>query len=183
MLEMDSPYFKRLIFEELVAFNLGMQKVREERQQQKSKALTANSQQNYIKRFVQSLPFELTLAQQKATKEVIADLKKQQPMMRLVQGDVGSGKTVVAAMAALQALESRVQVALMAPTELLAEQLHRNFTEWFEPLGIEVGWLAGKLTPKQRRPVLEGIQEGNLSIVVGTHALFQKGVEFKNLRV
>jgi len=180
MLEADSPYFKRLIFEELLAFNLAMQKVRAERRLQKAIALSGNNN-NLISAFLKSLPFELTNAQERTADELVKDLQKQQPMMRLVQGDVGSGKTVVAAIAALQAIDSGVQVAVMAPTELLAEQLLRNFTAWFEPLGIEVGWLAGKLTEAKRRPVLSTLLSGELSIVVGTHALFQKGVEFDRL--
>jgi len=180
MLEVESPYFKRLIFEELLAFNLGMQKVRAERKKQKAIPFN-DTEQDLRTPFLNSLTFELTDAQKRTVDELRVDLQKQQPMMRLVQGDVGSGKTVVAAIAALQAIEAGIQVAVMAPTELLAEQLHRNFVEWFKPLGVDVGWLAGKLTANQRKPVLGALASGELSIVVGTHALFQKGVEFARL--
>ena len=102
-------------------------------------------------------------------------------MMRLVQGDVGSGKTLVAALAALQAIEQGYQVALMAPTELLAEQHAANFTAWLSPLKIQVGWLAGKLTGKAKQAQLDHIASGEAKMIVGTHALFQKSVQFSNL--
>lgn len=115
------------------------------------------------------------------TKEIEADLEKPHPMMRLVQGDVGSGKTLVAALAAVRALEHGQQVALMAPTELLAEQHAINFANWFEAMGIQVGWLAGKLKGKARETELARIASGEAQMVVGTHALFQEHVEFKTL--
>jgi len=113
--------------------------------------------------------------------EVIADMTTGEPMLRLVQGDVGAGKTIVAALAAAHAVSAGFQVALMAPTEILAEQHLLNFTEWFEPLGIQVGWLSGKLRVAQRRSAIEAVAMGQQQIVVGTHALFQQDVEFKNL--
>jgi ATP-dependent DNA helicase RecG len=127
------------------------------------------------------LPFPLTAAQRRVGVEISTDLQQRQPMLRLVQGDVGAGKTVVAAMAALQALEAGWQVALMAPTEILAEQHHANFSAWFAPLGISVAWLAGKLKGKARQNQLQMIATGDAAMVVGTHALFQGEVQFHNL--
>ena len=113
--------------------------------------------------------------------DALDDMGTPEPMLRLVQGDVGSGKTIVAALAAAQVVESGYQVAMMAPTEILAEQHMLNFTEWFEPMGIGVGWLTGKVRAVQRRSAIEAIAMGHQQIIVGTHALFQKDVEFKNL--
>ena len=130
---------------------------------------------------MQQLPFSPTQAQSRVVTEIEQDLEKSHPMMRLVQGDVGSGKTLVAALAALRALEHNYQVALMAPTELLAEQHAINFKQWLEPMGIEVGWLAGKLKGKAKQAELENIASGQARMVVGTHALFQEQVNFHNL--
>src|SRR6185503_3483322 len=127
-----------------------------------------------------ALPFALTAAQQRVDAEVRRDLAQASPMLRLVQGDVGSGKTVVAALAALMAVESGRQVALMAPTELLAEQHLHNFRHWLQPLGIEVEWLAGKLTGRPRKLALERVAAG-APVVIGTHALMQEGVVFARL--
>lgn len=173
------PMQQRLAFEELVAHNLSLQRVR-----QRVQHLTAPSlidAQEIQQRFLQQLPFMLTSAQQRVVSEIMLDLAKPHPMLRLIQGDVGSGKTVVAAIALLQAAAHGYQGALMAPTELLAEQHYRNFSAWFEPLGISVAWLSGKLKAKPRREALAAIQSGSAKIVVGTHALFQKGVEFGQL--
>ena len=117
----------------------------------------------------------------RVTQEIEQDLQQNYPMMRLVQGDVGSGKTLVAALAALTAIDNGKQVALMAPTEILAEQHATNFRRWFDPLGIDVGWLAGKVKGKQRLAELEKIKNGEVQMVVGTHALFQDEVEFHHL--
>ncbi|TXZ87663.1 DEAD/DEAH box helicase, partial [Vibrio cholerae] len=127
------------------------------------------------------LPFSPTKAQQRVVAEIEADLEKPHPMMRLVQGDVGSGKTLVAALAAVRAIEHGYQVALMAPTELLAEQHSLNFAQWLEPMGIQVGWLAGKLKGKARETELARIASGEVKMVVGTHALFQEQVSFDHL--
>src|SRR5690606_9450652 len=121
------------------------------------------------KAFLARLPFALTRAQQRVHEEIRADLARPEPMMRLVQGDVGSGKTVVAALAALQAVEAGCQAVVMAPTELLAEQHFRNFLDWLEPIGVRVAWLAGKLTAKQRREQLEEAASGRAKVIVGTH--------------
>ena len=132
-------------------------------------------------RFLASLPFQPTNAQNRVVADIDQDLAKNYPMMRLVQGDVGSGKTLVAALAALLAIDNGKQVALMAPTEILAEQHANNFRRWLEPFGIEVGWLAGKVKGKARQAELEKIKSGAVQMVVGTHALFQEEVEFADL--
>ena len=128
-----------------------------------------------------ALPFDLTGAQQRVMKDITADMATSIPMLRLVQGDVGAGKTLVAAGAAGYALDSGWQVAVMAPTEILAEQHLVNFKNWFEPLGVGVGWLAGKQTAKQRREALAAVAENTVQVVVGTHALFQEQVQFAKL--
>src|ERR1700675_1586502 len=128
-----------------------------------------------------ALPFRLTLAQTRALREIEGDLKEGKPMLRLVQGDVGCGKTLVAALAATQAVQAGRQAALMAPTELLADQHAQNFRRWFEPLGVAVALLTGRQNAKARSAVLQGIRAGHAPIVVGTHALFQESVEFAAL--
>ncbi|KZX55562.1 ATP-dependent DNA helicase RecG [Vibrio sp. HI00D65] len=173
------PAQLRLIMEELLAQNLSMLSVRSKGQQDKAMPLPPV---NTLKdKLLAQLPFSPTNAQARVTQEIESDLEKPHPMMRLVQGDVGSGKTLVAALAAVRALEHGQQVALMAPTELLAEQHAINFANWFEAMGIQVGWLAGKLKGKARETELTRIGSGEAQMVVGTHALFQEHVEFKNL--
>ena len=113
--------------------------------------------------------------------EILADLAQPHPMMRLIQGDVGSGKTVVAAIACIKAVACGVQTAIMAPTEILAEQHWRSFSSWFEPLGITPAWLTGSQRAAARREALQSIADGSAQVVVGTHALFQEGVDFKKL--
>ncbi|MGX9417969.1 ATP-dependent DNA helicase RecG [Vibrio sp. WJH972] len=173
------PAQLRLITEELLAQNLSMLAVRSQGHQDIAKALPCS--RNLKASFLQQLPFSPTNAQNRVSKEIEHDLQQPHPMMRLVQGDVGSGKTLVAALAALNALEQGHQVALMAPTELLAEQHALNFSTWLEPLGIKVGWLAGKLKGKARDASLTDIASGEAQMVVGTHALFQEQVEFNQL--
>lgn len=173
------PAQQRLIFEELLAHNLAMQKVRLKTQQFFALSLTMKT--DLQSRFLAGLPFQPTNAQSRVTAEIVADLAKSYPMMRLVQGDVGSGKTLVAALAALLAIDNGKQVALMAPTEILAEQHAENFRRWFTPLGIEVGWLAGKVKGKARQTELERIKNKAVKMIVGTHALFQEEVEFADL--
>src|SRR5690606_13249993 len=126
-------------------------------------------------------PFALTAAQQRVHGEIASDLNKGMPMLRLLQGDVGSGKTVVAALAALQAVENDYQAAVMAPTEILAEQHYINFSRWLEPLGIRVGWLSGKVKGRKRDQQLAAFAGGDAQVIVGTHALFQDGVNFARL--
>ncbi len=173
------PAQQRLIFEELLAHNLAMQKVRLGTQQ--FSALPLYVQSDLKQRFLAQLPFHPTNAQIRVVADIEKDLTNPYPMMRLVQGDVGSGKTLVAALAALTAIGNAKQVALMAPTEILAEQHAENFRRWFAPLGIQVGWLAGKVKGKARQTELEKIKNGTLQMVVGTHALFQEEVEFADL--
>ena len=173
------PAQQRLIFEELLAHNLAMQKVRLGTQQ--FLALPLHYQTDLKQRFLASLPFQPTNAQNRVVADIEQDLAKDYPMMRLVQGDVGSGKTLVAALAALLAIDNGKQVALMAPTEILAEQHANNFRRWLEPFGIEIGWLAGKVKGKARQAELEKIKSGAVQMVVGTHALFQEEVEFADL--
>lgn len=173
------PAQQRLVQEELLAHNLSMLKIRERSNQDAAEALAATGQ--LIPRFLESLPFAPTNAQSRVVAEIHADMAKATPMMRLVQGDVGSGKTLVAALSALAAIENGCQVALMAPTELLAEQHAANFARWFEPLGLKIGWLAGKLKGKARAQTLEDIASGAAQMIVGTHAIFQEQVSFSRL--
>lgn len=169
---------RRLIFEELLTHQLSLQKLREQIRSQQAPVLAVVTQ--IVTTFLSTLPFKPTQAQLRVAKEISYDLAQAVPMLRLVQGDVGSGKTVVAALAALQAIAAGYQVALMAPTEILAEQHFLSFQRWFEPLGIKVEWLAGKLKGKVRQQALQHIAEG-YPMIVGTHALFQQEVIFQNL--
>ncbi|WP_105663553.1 ATP-dependent DNA helicase RecG [Cronobacter dublinensis] len=173
------PAQRRLILEELLAHNLSMLALRAGAQRYHAQALTAkDSLKNQL---LASLPFKPTGAQARVVAEVEHDMALDIPMMRLVQGDVGSGKTLVAALAALRAIANGKQVAMMAPTELLAEQHANNFRNWFAPLSIEVGWLAGKQKGKARQAQQEAIASGQVSMVVGTHAIFQEQVQFNGL--
>ncbi len=169
----------RLIMEELLAQNLSMLAVRSKGQQ--DVALPMSTSNNLKEKLLAQLPFSPTNAQTRVVNEIETDLAKPHPMMRLVQGDVGSGKTLVAALAAAKAIENGYQVALMAPTELLAEQHAINFSQWFEAMDIKVGWLAGKLKGKAKEAELARIASGEVKMVVGTHALFQEHVVFDNL--
>ncbi|AYV15494.1 MULTISPECIES: ATP-dependent DNA helicase RecG [Shewanella] len=173
------PAQQRLVQEELLAHNLSMLKLRERSNHDKAVPLPATGA--LLNPFLAALPFKPTGAQQRVVADIGRDIEKPQPMMRLVQGDVGSGKTLVAAMAALQAIENGYQVAMMAPTELLAEQHAINFSQWLEPLGLKVGWLAGKLKGKARAQSLEDIASGSAHMVIGTHAIFQEQVQFHKL--
>lgn len=175
----EHPAQKRLIFEELLAHNLAMQQLRLGVKQQYAEPLSYKT--DLKQRFLESLPFQPTNAQKRVTEDIERDLAQASPMMRLVQGDVGSGKTLVAALAALTAIDNGKQVALMAPTEILAEQHANNFANWLRPFGIEVGWLAGKVKGKARNAQLEAIKNGDVQMIIGTHALFQESVEFHDL--
>ncbi len=175
----EHPAQKRMIIEELLAQNLSMLALRSKLQQDPALPLSASTQLRSA--FLAQLTFRPTGAQSRVAAEIEQDMMKTKPMMRLVQGDVGSGKTLVAALAALQAIEHNVQVALMAPTDLLAEQHAINFENWFSPLGICVARLAGKLSTKTKNEELAKIESGEAKMVIGTHALFQKHVIFKNL--
>lgn len=173
------PAQRRLALEELLAHQLSMLQVRQQAQAVSAVSLPPAVQLKQA--LLAQLPFSPTAAQARVVAEVEADLAQPYPMLRLVQGDVGSGKTLVAALVALAAIEAGYQVALMAPTELLAEQHAQSFAMWFEPLGIRVGWLAGKSKGKARAATLEALAQGEIQLVVGTHALFQDAVQFKNL--
>jgi ATP-dependent DNA helicase RecG len=173
------PAQLRLALEELVAHNLSLHRLRERQQRDGAPALPSRKQE--LGNFLASLPFTPTDAQQRVLAEISADLAKPVPMLRLVQGDVGSGKTLVAAGAALQAIGNGFQVAIMAPTEILAEQHWQNFHEWFQPLGISMEWLSGRTKGGKRATALQRIASGEASLVIGTHALFQDDVAFSRL--
>ncbi|HGA9904796.1 TPA: ATP-dependent DNA helicase RecG [Yersinia enterocolitica] len=173
------PAQRRLIMEELLAHNLSMLAVRAGAQSYR--ALPLLPEEQLKQRFLAALPFTPTHAQQRVVAEIEQDMTHNFPMMRLIQGDVGSGKTLVAALTALRAIAHGKQVALMAPTELLAEQHANTFRQWLEPLGLEVGWLAGKQKGKARLAQQEAVASGQVSMVVGTHAMFQEQVQFSGL--
>lgn len=175
----EHPAQLRLALEELVAHQLSLLS-RRARTHEKTSA-PVNSQGKLAHTITSQLPFTLTGAQQRVCEEILADLRKSTPMLRLLQGDVGSGKTLVAALTAAHMVESKHQVALMAPTELLSEQHFAGFQKWFEPLGINVLWLTGQIKGKARKAALERIEAGEVDIIVGTHALFQDAVVFKSL--
>lgn len=178
LVERRHPAQQRLALEELLAHNLSMQQLH--RRQGQFKAPTMTTAPDLEPAFLQCLPFRLTGAQQRVIREIQEDLAQPHPMQRLVQGDVGSGKTVVAAMAALRVIGNGYQAAVMAPTELLAEQHLRSFRDWLEPLGIEPVWLSSKVTGRARQAALEAIEQG-APLVIGTHALMQEGVLFGRL--
>ncbi len=173
------PAQRRLAFEELLAHHASLRLLKQAARTDPAPALADAA--GLSARLLSSLPFQLTKAQARALAEVEADLRSDVPMVRLVQGDVGCGKTVVAAVAAARAAGSAMQAALMAPTELLAEQHWRNFRDWLEPLGLPVALLSGTQPVRARRSVLETVASGEVRVVVGTHALFQDGIEFANL--
>ena len=179
LLEGRHPAQQRLVMEELLAHQLSLLQVRE--QIQTRQALPLLPQGDLSERFLESLPFRLTGAQRQVLQEIRQDLTQPLPMLRLVQGDVGSGKTVVAALAALQAIAAGTQVVLMAPTEILAEQHYQNFCTWLMPLGIQLTWLSGKVKGKARQRALEALSSGAAGMAIGTHALFQNDVVFDRL--
>ena len=179
MHEANSPAHLRLIIEELLAHHLSLRKSRDLRQNETAPILKSDPKSQ--KKLLDVLPFSLTDAQNRVGKELAADLAKSAPTMRLVQGDVGSGKTVVAAIAMLASVSAKKQTVLMAPTELLAEQHFKTLTDWFTPLGIEVGWLASKTPAKLKRETLAKLANGKLLVAVGTHALIQDAVTYHDL--
>jgi ATP-dependent DNA helicase RecG len=179
LLEGRHPCQQRLAFEELLAHYLSLRSLRALAETETAPALSGG--QDRVSAFIDDLPFTLTGAQARVVDDILTDLAQPHPMMRLIQGDVGSGKTVVAAIACLKAISCGVQAAIMAPTEILAEQHWRNFSDWFRPLGIEPAWLSGSQKAAARREALARIADGSAQLVVGTHALFQEGVEFRQL--
>ncbi|BDZ74459.1 ATP-dependent DNA helicase RecG [Methylophaga marina] len=179
LIDRQHPAQKRLAYEELLAQQLTMKKLRQQTQHHRAPELKPDRTQREA--LLRQLPFPLTAAQQRVLTEIEADMTKPSPMQRLVQGDVGSGKTVVAALAAIDAVSAGSQAVMMAPTELLAEQHFKTFTQWLTPLGMTVGWCAGKQTATERRQVLEQLKSGEIKVAVGTHALFQDEVIFNHL--
>ena len=179
LLTFKTPAQRRVIFDELFLFQLALALHRQKIKREKGIAFPVSEE--LIEEFKKALPFKLTNAQERVLKEIVEDMKKPEPMNRLVQGDVGSGKTVVAAAAAFFAAKSGYQTAVMAPTEILANQHFKKFKEFLSPYGVRVGLLTGSMTKKQKETVYRAIKEGFIQVVVGTHALIQEGVEFKNL--
>lgn len=177
--EKATPHWRRLAFDELLAQQLSMRQHYARRRS--VSAPQFNSSKHLVTALLKNLPFALTSAQQKVALEIERDLTQPHPMQRLLQGDVGSGKTIVACMAALQAIENHWQVALMAPTEILAEQHYQKMLGWLTPLNIQIAWLTGSQSKKERDIALEAIANGEAQLIVGTHALFQEAVQFKNL--
>lgn len=179
LLEYKTLPQKRLIFEELLSHRLSILHLNKKFKCKMAPALCKS--EGYLQGFLDHLPFKLTKAQERVSQEINVDLKRAQPMLRLVQGDVGSGKTVIAALALLQAYENGYQAVMMAPTELLAEQHYRVFKQLFEPLGIEVAFLSGKINAREKKTTLTAIKNDNVRVIVGTHALFQEDVHFARL--
>jgi len=181
LLSGQHPAQQRLALEELIAHLLGLQQLRKQIKQQQAPILKNKPGNDLQKTLKKALAFELTDAQERVIHEINQDLVDGTPMLRLVQGDVGSGKTVVAVMSVLRALENGFQAAVMAPTEILAEQHFKLFNTWLAPFNIPIGWLSGSLSNREREKTLTKIREGAYQLLVGTHALFQKDVDFKNL--
>lgn len=179
LFEGSHPFQQRLAFEELLAHFITRQKIRQEIRALGSPAIHFDQSKTHA--FIESLPFSPTGAQSRVFKEICADLEKTKPMLRMVQGDVGSGKTLVAALAAKVAVDAGYQVAIVAPTEILAEQHAMSFRQWLEPFAIRCDWLVGKLTPKQKQDVYQRLIKHDVDLVVGTHALFQENVHFAKL--
>ncbi|HEX7747279.1 MAG TPA: ATP-dependent DNA helicase RecG [Bordetella sp.] len=182
LIERAHPAWRRIKFDELLAQQLSLAAARAGRRSKQAQPMPASSQPgNLAQRLRAALPFDLTQAQQRVCDEISEDLGRAYPMHRLLQGDVGSGKTVVAAMAAAQVIDNGAQVALMAPTEILAEQHYRKLSAWLEPLGVKIAWLSGSLPAKARREATAAAAEGAVHLMVGTQALVQDHVVFHNL--
>ncbi len=177
--ERTHPAWTRLKFDELVAQQLSLKAHRKARAARRAPVLTGNGK--LTGELLARVPFKLTRAQERVWREIKHDLARATPMQRLLQGDVGSGKTIVAALAALQAIESGKQVAFMAPTEILAEQHYRKLLQWLEGLPVKIAWLSGGLPAKQRRAALEAIGSGEAMFAIGTHALFEDAAEMPRL--
>jgi ATP-dependent DNA helicase RecG len=177
--EKAHPAWLRIKFDELLAQQLSMRMHYRKRRSRNAPCLPVKP--GYSQQLLQALPFALTQAQQKVLREISHDLSLPHPMQRLLQGDVGSGKTIVATLAALQAIENGYQAALMSPTEILAEQHYLKLREWLAPLGIVPAWLSGSMKKKDKQAAAERIAQGETQFAIGTHALFQQQVEFKNL--
>jgi ATP-dependent DNA helicase RecG len=180
LLERTHPVWRRIQFEELLAQQISLQRAHLERQKRKAPFLSGQ-QSHYVEKLLSLLPFDLTNAQKRVWEEIKRDLQKPFPMNRLLQGDVGSGKTVIAALAAAHAMDYGYQVAFMAPTEILAEQHFQKLISWFTTLGLETVWLTGSLKAKEKKLAVEKIKSGEAKLAIGTHALIQEGVEFSQL--
>jgi ATP-dependent DNA helicase RecG len=179
LIEHTHPAWTRVKFDELLAQQLSLKRAQQARRDKGAPQLTAVGALSDA--FLKALPFKLTNAQQRVVQEISADLREGYPMQRLLQGDVGSGKTVVAALAAAQAIDSGYQAALMAPTEILAEQHFRKIAAWMEPLGVKVAWLTGSLKKKEKQAASDMAESGEANLVIGTHALIQDSVQFAKL--
>ncbi len=178
-LDRTHPAWQRIKFDELLAQQLSMRVHYKKRYAYRSASL--NNLEHYTTQLLQKLSFKLTQAQRTTLQEISTDLVKNHPMHRLLQGDVGSGKTIVAVLAALQAIENGYQVAFMSPTEILAEQHYLKLSEWLTPLGIKIGWLTGSLKKKEKLAAINSIADGSIQLAIGTHALFQEQVTFHKL--
>ena len=178
LMEQRHPAQQRLVLEELIAHQVGLARLRAQKRTLKAPSLPPS---HLVNQLLASLPFALTGAQQRVLHQIQADLKRTHPMQRLVQGDVGSGKTIIAALAALQAADAGFQAAVMAPTDILAEQHRNHFMAWLKPLAVEVAWLNGRLKAAERRAQLARIEDGTAQVIIGTHALFQQAVTFHRL--
>jgi ATP-dependent DNA helicase RecG len=179
LIEHTHPAWTRVKFDELLAQQLSLKRAQQARREKGAPQLTAVG--SLSEAFLKALPFKLTNAQQRVVEEIRRDLREGYPMQRLLQGDVGSGKTVVAALAAAQAIDSGYQAALMAPTEILAEQHFRKIAAWMEPLGVKVAWLTGSLKKKEKQAASDMAESGDAHLVIGTHALIQDTVQFARL--
>jgi ATP-dependent DNA helicase RecG len=182
LIDRAHPAWLRIKFDELLAQQLSLAQARAARLEKRAPPLPpSKAKGSLVVRLLGALPFTLTGAQRRVAEEIAADLAKPHPMQRLLQGDVGSGKTVVAALAAAQAIDNGYQAALMAPTEILAEQHFRKLVDWLEPLGVDVAWLTGSLSAKNRREAVARIESGQAKLAVGTQALIQQNVQFARL--
>lgn len=176
------PAWRRVQIEELLAQQISLLQAREKRLARQAVAMQSQPVQlGILDQFLKKLPFQLTSAQAKSWQEILEDLSRPYPMNRLLQGDVGSGKTVVAALAALHCIDHGYQAAIMAPTEILAEQHYRKLSNWLSPLGVEIAWLTGSLKAKEKKEAQEMISSGRAQLAIGTHALIQEGVDFPKL--
>ncbi|CAG9176283.1 ATP-dependent DNA helicase RecG [Cupriavidus laharis] len=174
------PAWQRIKFDELLAQQISLRRAHEARREKNAPSMPRR-EGGLLARFLAALPFRLTGAQQRVVEEIAADMTAQHPMHRLLQGDVGSGKTIVAALAACQAIDAGYQAAIMAPTEILAEQHYRKLSAWFEPLGVQVVWLAGSLKAREKREAVARVESGEARLAIGTHALIQDTVRFARL--
>lgn len=182
LLERTHPAWRRVQFEELLAQQISLKRAHAIRRERHAPHFAKPAAGNSLEsRLLKVLPFQLTVAQQRVWEEIGADLSLPFPMNRLLQGDVGSGKTVISALAAARTIEYGYQAAVMAPTEILAEQHYLKMKEWFEPLGVQVAWLSGSLKAKEKRAAQEMIESGQAQLIIGTHALIQENVRFAKL--